>query len=457
MSDKITKVLLRLCFGAFAVLPVRRKHLIEPRYGLLRFSHAIIFEMSPQSKKATLSTEPYKGVRDFYPEDQALLKHFMEVSRKASESFGYEEYGASVLEPAKLYKAKGAENEELVGEQTYTFLDRGEREVTLRPEMTPTVARMVAGKKRELVFPLRWYSIPNVFRYERPQRGRLREHFQYNADIFGVETVDAEVELIALAYEIMRGFGATDDMFVIRLNSRKSLNALLAEYHLSPEKTKELMTLIDRKTKIKNFDEEALKIVGKPFVLSAHSDEEVEAVRARLGKLGITNTVYDPSLARGFDYYTGIVFELFDTDPENPRSLAGGGRYDNLTSLFSNERVPGVGFAMGDVTIGDFLGTHGLLPKTAAPAQLMLCTISPEAISFAEALAQELRHGGLRVLVNVTAKKVGDQIKFADKRGIPSIVAIGEEEMKTNMFTLKDLKSGQESKVSRALIAKHFT
>lgn len=404
------------------------------------------------AKKAKLPTAPYKGVRDFYPEDYALLGHFMEVSARVCERFGYERYDASVLEPAELYKAKGAENEELVNEQTYTFLDRGGREVTLRPEMTPSVARMVAGKRRELAFPLRWYSIPNLFRYERPQRGRLREHFQLNADIFGVDTIDAEVEVIALAYDVLKKLGATDEMFAVRLNSRKGLTALFAEYGLDETKAKSLQALLDRKAKIKNFDEEAEKIVGRPFRLGERSDPEVEEVRSRLEKLGIGNTAYDPSIARGFEYYTGIIFELFDTDPENPRSLAGGGRYDNLAELFTDEKIRGVGFGMGDVTIGDFLATHGLLPKKAPPARVMLGTVSRAAIPFAEALAQELRRGGLAVIVNVTGKKIGDQIAYAGKRGIPFIIAIGDDEMKSNLFMIKELKSGAEQKVPRAQI-----
>lgn len=405
------------------------------------------------AKKAKLPTAPYKGVRDFYPEDYALLAHFMETSACVCERYGYERYDASVLEPAELYKAKGAENEELVNEQTYTFLDRGGREVTLRPEMTPSVARMVAGKRRELAFPLRWYCIPNLFRYERPQRGRLREHFQLNADIFGVGSIDAEVEVIALTHEIMRAFGATDEMFSIKLGSRKVLNALFAEYDVSEAQARALRQLIDRKAKIKNFDEEAEKIVGRPFNLTDRPDPEVEEVRSRLQKLGVRNTAYDPSVARGFEYYTGIIFELFDTDPENPRSLAGGGRYDNLASLFTDEKISGVGFGMGDVTIGDFLATHGLSPKYAPPARVMLGTVSRGAIPFAEALGQELRRGGIAVVVNVTGKKIGDQIAYAGKRGIPSIIAIGDEEMKSNVFAIKDLKSGSEKKLARSEIA----
>jgi Histidyl-tRNA synthetase len=167
-----------------------------------------------------LSTQPYKGVRDFYPEDMAVQQYLFDIWVRTAESFGFQRYDASVLEPAELYQAKGAVNEELVSEQTYTFTDRGEREVTLRPEMTPTVARMIAARAKELAWPVRWYSIPNLFRYERMQRGRLREHWQLNCDIFGVRDTATDVEIIALAYEILMNFGATDKMFTIHINDR---------------------------------------------------------------------------------------------------------------------------------------------------------------------------------------------------------------------------------------------
>src|ERR1035437_10037839 len=169
-----------------------------------------------------LSTEAYKGVRDFYPEDMFVQKHIFERMRKAVEKFGYSEYGASVLEPSDLYKAKSGE--EIVNEQTYTFKDKGDREVSLRPEMTPTVARMIAAKLKEFSFPLRWYSIPNLFRYENPQRGRMREHWQLNVDIFGVKNLNAEVEAIAIASKIMRNFGLKDADFEIKINNRVIIN-----------------------------------------------------------------------------------------------------------------------------------------------------------------------------------------------------------------------------------------
>ena len=217
-----------------------------------------------QNKK--LSLEPYKGTRDFYPEDQFVQNYIFSVWRKVAESYGYLEYGASILEETDLYRAKSGE--EIVNEQTYSFTDRGGRDVTIRPEMTPTVARMVAQKRRELSFPLRWYSIPNLFRYERPQRGRLREHWQLNCDMFGVDSIDADVEMISLAYDMMKAFGAKDENFEIKINSRKFLNYLADEYlQISDELKHRIFKLMDRMNKImpKDFRRQGTEILNEKF------------------------------------------------------------------------------------------------------------------------------------------------------------------------------------------------
>ncbi len=260
--------------------------------------------------KNKVSTESYKGVRDFYPEDMAIQNYIFDTWKKVAKKWGYMEYGASLLEPTELYTEKSGS--EIVNEQTFTFTDRGDRSVTLRPEMTPTLARMVAARRNSLKFPLRWFSIPNLFRYERPQRGRKREHWQLNCDLLGIAGIEADIEIISLAYDIMKEFGAKDEDFEIRLNF--------------PTGTK----------------------------------EELEAFGQKLSEKGITNTKIDDTLARGQAYYTGIVFEFFDTDPANPRSLCGGGRYDNLMNLFDVDPVPAVGFGWGDITMRDFIETHQL-------------------------------------------------------------------------------------------------
>ncbi len=395
-----------------------------------------------------LSTEPYKGTRDFYPSDMAVQRYIFDTWANAAESFGFERYDASVLEPAELYKAKGAENEEIVNEQTYTFIDRGEREVTLRPEMTPTAARMVAGKRRELSFPVRWYSIPNLFRYERPQRGRLREHWQLNCDLFGEGDVAADVEVISLAYHTLRAFGATPDLFEIRVNDRAYLNEIFTASGLTDAESHAVLALLDRKDKIDNFDEELRKITDTAVSIPDTPPQESRITRVigALGELGITNVRFSPSTVRGFSYYTGIIFEAFDISGENPRALLGGGRYDNLTELFGGEPITGVGFGMGDVTVHDFLETHNLFPnniRVTAPTLSILPT-EPAFNIEAEKLAAEFRANGIRTSVDLSDRKVGKKVSSAGEDGVAYIIVLGENEAGSGTYTLKKLATGKE-------------
>lgn len=307
--------------------------------------------------KSKLSTESYKGVRDFYPEDMKIQNYIFGVWKKTAESFGYEEYSASLLEPIELYKSKSSE--EIVSEQMFTFTDRGEREVALRPEMTPSLARMIAAQRKSLKFPLRWYSIPNLFRYERPQRGRLREHWQLNCDVMGISDTSADVEIIKLSYQIMKAFGAKDEDFQIKINNRKSLEEAIKSKLKNEADYQTALRLLDKKEKIteEEFDTKWKELSDSPFEINTEVNQDLSKI---IKSLGISNITYDPLLTRGFDYYTGMVFEVFDTNPENKRSLFGGGRYDNLLEIFGVEPVPTVGFGMGDVTIRDFLETHNL-------------------------------------------------------------------------------------------------
>ncbi len=304
------------------------------------------------SKISKLSTECYKGVRDFYPEDMAIQNYIFDTWKKTAEEFGFVEYSASILEPAELYRAKSGE--EIVNEQMFTFTDRGEREVALRPEMTPSLARMVAAQRKSLKFPLRWFSIPNLFRYEKPQRGRRREHWQLNCDIMGIGNLSADVEIISLAHAVMKSFGAKEEDFQICVNDRALLNEKFG--------SQELIKLLDRKEKMPapEFEQKWLEISGKEFDPDITPNETISMLLKELEERGIKNAVFTPTITRGFDYYTGVVFEVFDTHPDNRRALFGGGRYDNLLEIFGVEPVPTVGFGMGDITIRDFLETHGL-------------------------------------------------------------------------------------------------
>ena len=426
-----------------------------------------------------LSTKAYKGVRDFYPEDMFVQNYIFGLFKKVCESYGYNQYDASVLEPADLYRAKSGD--EIVNDQTYTFTDRGDREVTLRPEMTPTVARMVAGKKQELSFPLRWYSIPNLFRYEKPQKGRLREHWQLNVDLFGVKDTSAEVEVISMAYSIMKEIGLKDTDFQIRLNSRKIMNYILADLmSLDEETAYKISKLIDKKDKLSSEDfdagvKELLNDKSAEFLTLINSQNfeqfisrlpktlevsekvgEIKNVIAQLEKLGITNVIFDQSLMRGFDYYTGIVFEVYDNNPENRRAVFGGGRYDDLLAIFGGERVPAFGFGTGDVIMRDILETYGLMPEYKSKTNLYICTLNKDFQEYAGELAQTLRQAGVNVAIDLTGKKVGDQIKSADKQKIPYIICIGEDEVKKGEFKLKNLKSGEEKVVTENTLASNL-
>lgn len=419
-----------------------------------------------------LSTQPYKGARDFYPEDKRLQKYMFGVLRKTAESFGYEEYDAPILESVELYKAKSGE--EIVNEQTYTFTDRGGREVAIRPEMTPSVSRMVAAKRQELAYPVRWYSIPNLWRYERPQRGRLREHWQLNVDIFGVSGIEAEHEMILLADATMKAFGAKHDMYSVRLNSRKLIDMFLGSYlGLDSVQSYTVAKLIDRMHKMPRHefvaDVDAMlsptqreaglsdkllatlecKLLDElPEALQQHSSvKELRKLMDLLGESGVTNAQFDITIMRGFDYYTDVVFEMVDADPDNNRSMFGGGRYDGLVGLFGVEPIPTVGFGLGDVTLANFLETHKLLPKLHPETDVYVILVG-ETYDAAQKAIAALRDEGVRVAVDTTGRKPVAQLKSADKKGIRYVLFIGENELKEERFNLKDIVSGEEKQLS---------
>ena len=403
-----------------------------------------------------LSTNPYKGVRDFYPSDMAVQRYIFDTWSETAERFGYERYDASVLEPSALYKAKGAENEEMVNEQTYTFTDRGDREVTLRPEMTPTVARMIAGKARALAWPARWYSIPNLFRYERAQRGRLREHWQLNVDMFGANDYTSDVEIIQLAHQIFLDFGATEDMFEILINNRTTMQKAYEMVGITdPTTVKKLTRLNDRKDKIREEEylSELIETLGHKELaqevkkMIESEDAGDNQVVSTLLDLGINNVRIDRSLARGFDYYTGTIFEFKDTHPDNNRSLLGGGRYDNLTSLFGGEAVSGIGFGFGDVTMKDFLETHDLMPEgiTYTSPAIALLTMDEAQNLPALQLAQDIRATGLSCSVDTTGRKIGKKIAAAANANVIYIITIGEDEVASSTYTMKHLENGKDT------------
>lgn len=418
---------------------------------------------------ASLSSQPYKGTRDYYPEQKRLQNYIFSTWRTVVERFGYEEYGAPILEPLEIYAAKSGQ--ELVNDQTYVFTDRGDRTVAIRPEMTPTISRMVAARRQELAYPARLYSIANFMRYERPQRGREREFWQLNVDLFGVDELAADVEVIAIADAILKEFGAAKDDYVIRINNRKLIHFMMAQYlGLDIVAAGQMTKLFDRRGKIteQDFEEQAATILGDDSsdqvekikqIIDADSIDglpeelkksssisEVKEVFAGLEKLGVKNAVFDATLMRGLDYYTGTVFEAFDTHPDNNRSLFGGGRYDGLVGLFGAEPLSAVGMAPGNTMIENFLAVHNLLPEDRSLTDVYVVVIG-HALDGAMEVATQLRDAGINTEVDITERKLDKQIKTALKKKIPYIVFVGESEVKRGEYTLKELASETEEKM----------
>lgn len=396
----------------------------------------------------SLDKNSYKGTRDIYPEDMRLRNYIFAGWRKVCERFGYEEYAAPILEPLATYAAKSGE--EIVNEQTFSFTDRGGREMSIRPEMTPSIARMVAARRQEMPYPARLFSIANFMRYERPQHGREREFWQLNFDIFGASEVEADTEILLLSHEILREFGARDDMYTIKLGDRRLTNLIFSEYFQFDESaTAATIKLLDRYDKIsrETFESAAREItpdfdfakfdaiVGAKLIddLPAEIRESDAATSLKnilhaLKDHGITNARYDPTLMRGFDYYTGTVFEVFDEAPENRRAMFGGGRYDGLVGLFGVEDLPVVGAAPGETMFIEFLRAHDLVPKLRSSVDVILATVGDVDAEVLAKIAEKLRENGLNVVVDFTDRKLDKKIKSAVKRGVEQLIVVGETE-----------------------------
>lgn len=418
-----------------------------------------------------LSTQPYKGTRDFYPAEMRLRNWFFGVIRKVLETSAFDEYNGPMLESLELYAAKSGE--EIANEQTYNFTDRGERRLAIRPEMTPTVARMVAGQMGTLNFPLKWFSIPNMYRYERPQRGRLREFWQINVDIFGCDGFEADLECIASAINILRAYGADASMFTVHINNRRFFNDVISAIAgTDAEGSRKVSKVIDKRNKIPRevyekelselgMSEEQISRVDALYHMNVTEatdicpdsvgSQELRQLFDALQKTGMDQyCIFDFGIIRGLDYYTGTVFEVFDNAPENNRAMFGGGRYDNLVGLFvKNAKISGVGYGMGDVTLENFLFTHKLVPETFGSGVKVLVTRFDDVPYEAYlALVDRLRDAGIVASVYLGSKKFGKQIDFAVKDGYSHIVVMGGDEYAGGVVKLKDLGTREERTLS---------
>src|SRR5438477_11470080 len=397
------------------------------------------------------------GFRDFYPDELALRNHIFATWREVARRYGFQEYDGPPLEPLELYTDKsGAE----IVQQLYAFEDKGGRKVALRPEMTPTLARMVGAHAQALKKPIRWFSIPQLFRYERQQRGRLREHFQLNMDIIGEASPLADAELMAAAIDIMRGFGLSAKDVQLRVSDRRVIRTLLADRGITEAQLETAFAVIDRSERVpKNVLEEMLTSAGLgkgesravfdiaalrgADALKAAGDaaEPLGQVVQALEAMGLGDFVaVDLTIVRGLAYYTGIVWELFDAQ-KSLRAIAGGGRYDALLNL------PALGFGMGDVVLGELLKERGVAPKASIELGAFLIAVGGEDMPWVLKLAHAMRERGIAVEYGLRHSGVRKQLELAAARGAPRAVIIGPEERQAGLAVVRDLKAGTEAKV----------
>ena len=404
---------------------------------------------------------PVKGTRDFYPEIKAVHSWLYSKVRKVSERYGYQEYEGPFLESIDLYAAKSGE--ELVKEQSFVFPDRGGDLITLRPELTPTLARMVAQRQKQLIFPLRWWSFGPFWRYEKPQKGRSREFYQWNIDLIGVNTPQADAELIAIIVNFFQELGLDSKQVKIFVNDRLLMESELNLLGIPSTQQPAVFRLIDRREKMAAADweryslEEGLtqqQIAGVKSILDNKDlwkkSENLITIFDTLKAINLINFVeYDPNIIRGLDYYTATVFEAKDIGGTVRRSILGGGRYDNLLADVGGEQVPAVGFAMGDVVISLILENYGCIPPQIfnPPASVFVTTFSNETLLASLSLAETLRAQGMNVITYPEAVNLNKQLKFADRMKIKYAIFLGPDEIAQSVCTLKSLSNGSQEKI----------
>lgn len=408
--------------------------------------------------------QPVKGTRDYYPELMAVRKWLYQTAGSVAESFGYQEYEGPLIETIELYAAKSGD--ELVKEQSFVFEDRGGNLITLRPELTPTLARMVAQRQNQLIYPLRWWSFGPFWRYERPQKGRTREFFQWNIDLIGPDTPAADAELVAIIAKFFEKVGLKPEDAQIFINNRQLMESELQLIGVQYKDMKVIFHLIDRLEKMPAEKWSAYaadlgltkdQIGNLKRILADNNLWEkspaLQGIFPALDSMGVSEYVsFAPDVIRGLDYYTGTVFEAQAIRGDLKRSILGGGRYDNLLSDVGGQTLPAVGFAMGDLVITLVLEELGLIPESIklSPAMILITVFDEQTQNQSLLLADELRKAGLKVNCYPQADKLGKQFKFGDRTGIKVAVVLGPDEIDKSEVTLKDLSSGAQQTVPRS-------
>ncbi|MEX1248901.1 MAG: histidine--tRNA ligase [Anaerolineales bacterium] len=408
-----------------------------------------------------------RGTQDYYPEEMALRTWLYSKMRAVSEAFGYQEYEGPMLERYELYAAKSGS--ELVEKQSYVFEDRGGEKITLRPELTPSLARMVATRQRQLNYPLRWWSFGPFWRYEKPQKGRTREFFQWNIDLIGDDSPEADAEMAAIAATFLKGVGLKASETQVLVNNRQLMQTELQALGIKQSQFKGVFNLIDRRDKLsandwqqsgKELGLDATQLMGVQALLENNdlwkASETMQLFFKAVDAHGVSDYVrFAPHVIRGLDYYTGTVFEAWDTAGEF-RAIFGGGRYDDLVNAVGGDPVPATGFAVGNVVISLILQAFGHLPDLKGGVPIYVTAFDKDRLLPSISLAAELRAAGLKVASHLAADKLQKQFRHADRLGARFVLVLGPDEIKKDEVSVKDLASGEQQSLPRQGLAKYL-
>ena len=413
-------------------------------------------------------TQGVRGTRDFYPEDMRLRNWLFDNFIAASLLHGFEEYDAPVLEQEELYTRKQGED---ITQQLYNFQDKGDRKVALRPEMTPSLARMVMARAGALPLPIKWFSIPQCWRYERTQRGRGREHYQWNVDIWGTTEISADAELISVIVTFFEEMGLTSDDIVIRISSRKVLEEVLGSLGVEGDLFTKTCVIVDKMDKLSS------EIIEEQLSELGHSSDVINKIQTILGIKDMDNlrssledsssaileldtlfdlidaygmsewVQFDASIVRGLAYYTGSVFEAHDREGKF-RAICGGGRYDHLLSTLGGKDLPATGFGFGDMVIMEVLKEKGLVPELISGVDDIVIPLSPDLRDIAVRVAASLRLSDRTVDLVLEDKKIKWAFKHAERTGAKRLVLLAPDEWSRKMIKVKDLETGEEKELS---------